>query len=229
MPNFKNTQKPETRNQKPEYAPDTLLSTEQIIEFAKKNGVDFGPGDAAERIRYFIKLGILPHAVRKSKKDENNQSISPPVGHFHGWTVDRLRLADKLYKKGASYPAIAQKIKKIEARENTTFKNAVNFDDQTAPVIPQESKPIANTRPAINLFPRMGLSEKEIERRFKQHEVKVRNLVEEELKLAVTKPTFTPSPNRFLQTARIFLLLTIVAGLSMAVFYAGSKLTCVKD
>ena len=117
MPKFKKTQNRPSPNQQQDFAPDTPLSTEKIIEIAKEAGVDFGPGDAAERIRYFIKLGILPHAIRKSKKDENNQSISAPVGHLPAWTVKRLAQVDKLYKKGASYPVIAEKIKKIEAPE----------------------------------------------------------------------------------------------------------------
>ena len=45
---------------------DTLLPLEKIISLAKRNGVKFGSGNAKERIRYFIKLGILPHAARKS-------------------------------------------------------------------------------------------------------------------------------------------------------------------
>ena len=75
MPFFKTrNQKAEHRNsstlkfknegQKPE-SPETLLPLEKIISLAKKNGVLFGSGSAKERIRYFIKLGILPHAVRK--------------------------------------------------------------------------------------------------------------------------------------------------------------------
>ena len=224
MQKLKKTQNRPSPNQQQDFAPDTPLSTEKIIEIAKEAGVDFGPGDAAERIRYFIKLGILPHAIRKSKKDENNQSISAPVGHLPAWTVKRLAQVDKLYKKGASYPVIAEKIKKIEARENKRFESAEISEDQPVQTAVQDSKPIVSARPAINFFPRVGLSEKEIERRFKEHEVKVRNIVEEELRLATKKPALSLAPNRFLQAARIFLLLTIVAGLSTALFYAGSKL-----
>src|SRR3989344_4683732 len=238
MPKFKKTQKQVSPNssslslraegQQQDFAPDTLLSTEKIIELAKEAGVDFGPGDAAERIRYFIKLGILPHAVRKTPDPTLSTTHYPlpttPVGHLPAWTIKRLIQADKVYKKGASYPAIAQKIKKIEARENRKFESPEISEEMPAQTAAPDSQPIVTGRPAINLFPRVGLSEKEIERRFKEHEVKVRNIVEEELRLAVKKPPPPLPPNRFLQTARIFLLLAIVTGLSTAVFYAGSKL-----
>src|SRR3989304_3584394 len=98
MPKFKVNQKPETRNQKPEYSPDTLLSTKKIIELAKEAGVDFGPGDAAERIRYFIKLGILPHAVRKTPDPSLSTTHHPlpttPVGHLPARAIKRLIQAD---------------------------------------------------------------------------------------------------------------------------------------
>ena len=45
--------------------PETLIPTKKIIELAQRLGVDFGAGNPEERIRYYIKLGLLPHAVRK--------------------------------------------------------------------------------------------------------------------------------------------------------------------
>ena len=67
MPKFRNI--PKSSSKKNLHAPlfeeQTILPTDQIIDHARKAGVDFGPGDPAERIRYFIKLGILPHMVRK--------------------------------------------------------------------------------------------------------------------------------------------------------------------
>lgn len=67
MPIFKkNSQGKSKQNISPTLFPkESLLPTENIINLAKKAGVDFGPGNANERIRYFIKLGILPHAIRK--------------------------------------------------------------------------------------------------------------------------------------------------------------------
>jgi mevalonate kinase len=44
-----------------------LIPTKKVIEEAKNLGVDFGPGDAAERIRYFIKLGPASPCHRESQ------------------------------------------------------------------------------------------------------------------------------------------------------------------
>src|SRR3990172_4049830 len=84
-----------TEGRKP-YTSDTLLPLEKIISLAKKNGVKFGSGNAKERIRYFIKLGILPHAVRKVSTrlrttDYRLQTsgASAPIAHLPYWTVDR--------------------------------------------------------------------------------------------------------------------------------------------
>ena len=42
-----------------------LILTDVLISNAKSNGVKFGFGDPINRIRYFIKLGLLPNQVRK--------------------------------------------------------------------------------------------------------------------------------------------------------------------
>src|SRR3989344_6250435 len=83
---------PKTEGQKT-YSPETLLPLEKIISLAKKNGVKFGSGNAKERIRYFIKLGILPYAVRKVSNrlqttDYQLQTTgaSAPVAHLPYWT-----------------------------------------------------------------------------------------------------------------------------------------------
>ena len=66
------TDQPATSNQLPA---DTLIPTEKIIALARARNVDFGPGDANERIRYFIKLGILPHQKRKAHRSSGNQAL----------------------------------------------------------------------------------------------------------------------------------------------------------
>src|SRR3989344_9635628 len=84
MPFFNRNQKPlktpsksllgrQANNQKL-FDSNTLLPVEKIIALAKKNGVNMGRGNVKERIRYFIKLGILPHAVRKSTVKVARQS-----------------------------------------------------------------------------------------------------------------------------------------------------------
>jgi len=44
---------------------EKLISIDEVIERAKKLGVDFGKGDPRNRLRYYVKIGLLPHAKRK--------------------------------------------------------------------------------------------------------------------------------------------------------------------
>src|SRR3990167_2487224 len=116
---------PQKNSQTPSNSDQTLLATEVIIKIAKSQGVDFGTGNTQERIRYFIKLGLLPLAVRKSNvksQSQKNSSLSTltkdsPVGHLPNWTVERLKYIQKLYDQGFSYPKIAGMIKSEKSRE----------------------------------------------------------------------------------------------------------------
>jgi len=47
-----------------------LISINEVIERAKKLGVDFGKGDPRNRLRYYVKIGLLPHAQRKVFKNK---------------------------------------------------------------------------------------------------------------------------------------------------------------
>ncbi|HLA03922.1 MAG TPA: hypothetical protein VJ065_01660, partial [Patescibacteria group bacterium] len=231
MPFFKTRdQKPEPRNSsilnannegRKLESPETLLPLEKLIALAKKNGVNFGSGNPQERIRYFIKMGLLPHALRKAKRGKNNKTLTQPVSHLPYWTVERLIQIHELTEKGLTFRKIAKNFANSQKRQDSKAKRSILEASDAADF----QKPIVKEVKSINILPRFGVSEKQISKKFKEHEVKVRNIVEEELRLAVTKPAFTASPNRFLQAARIFLLLTIIAGLSTAVFYTGSKLT----
>src|SRR3989344_1839746 len=88
--------------------PDTLLPTEKIIELAKTGGANFGSGNPLERIRYYIKLVIIPHATRKSP---NSKKGLAPVGHLPYKTVELLVAIESLKTQGLSYPQIAKKLK----------------------------------------------------------------------------------------------------------------------
>lgn len=45
---------------------DTVwIPTHEIIKLARQNNIDLGNGNPEHRIRYLIKLGILPHQIRK--------------------------------------------------------------------------------------------------------------------------------------------------------------------
>ena len=175
MPKFRNI--PSSSSKKNLHAPlfeeQTLLTTNQIIDHAIKTGVDFGPGDPAERIRYFIKLGILPHAVKKrpgNLSTVNGQLSTVPIGHLPYSCVKKLIDVDRLYKKGLSYPQIAQKL---------TSEEKIKTEQEEARQSPQKAKPIEDPKPRIIYVQKIG--NKDIKDTLKQHELKLEKLVRDEL------------------------------------------------
>src|SRR3989344_3719317 len=178
MPKFRNI--PSSSSKKNLHAPlfeeQTLLTTNQIIDLARKAGVDFGPGDPAERIRYFIKLGILPHMVRKIPDKTSDFRLqtsdlpATPVGHLAYSSTKKLIDVDRLYKKGYSYPQIAQKLSSEEE---------VKAEQEEARQSPQKANPIKDTKPRIIYVQKIG--NKDIKDTLKQHELKLEKLVRDEL------------------------------------------------
>src|SRR3990172_3690213 len=73
-----------------------LLPISEIIKRALERGVDFGSGNPENRIRYYIKFGLLPHAKRKSFND------AAPTAAFKLEVVDRIVQIEKLRKRGKS-------------------------------------------------------------------------------------------------------------------------------
>ena len=169
-------------------SPDTLLPTSEIIDIAKKSGVDFGPGNSLERIRYFIKLQILPHAVRKStvkadsqSKSSQNSSLSTLTnhsisGHLPYSAVSTLIKIQRLYQEGLSYPKIAQKLKN-EQTGNIMAKKPLASSGAKA----QIKKPIGKQIHSINFFPKIGISEKSFADKLKDHERNLSRIIDRKL------------------------------------------------
>ena len=85
---------------------ESLISVEKIIEEAKAKGIDFGKGDPYNRLRYYTKIGWLPHMKRK----KNDEETSITTGHYPKWALNRLIQIETLKKKGLSNDEIAKKI-----------------------------------------------------------------------------------------------------------------------
>jgi DNA-binding transcriptional MerR regulator len=83
---------------------DEFISIEKLIKTAKGKGLDFGTGDPYNRLRYYTKIGWLPHMVRKIDKRGNIK------GHYPAWSVDRLLLIEDLKNKGYSNEEITEKL-----------------------------------------------------------------------------------------------------------------------
>jgi len=95
---------------------ENLISIEEIIERAKKLGVDFGKGDPKNRLRYYTKIGLIPHAQRASFNG------SPPVGAYHQEVIPILVSIDKKLKEGKSILQIKRELETEKEREIESAK-----------------------------------------------------------------------------------------------------------
>src|SRR3989344_5152905 len=155
-----------------EYSKSRLLPTKRVIEITQNLGVNWGMGNPLERIRYFIKLGILPHAIRKSTSiEELGHEFN--AGHLPAWAIKRLIFVNNLSKKGYSFPQIAKKIKKIE-------QNKLEHNESNNTKIDQKQ---STSGPAqrVALFSKTGLSEKDVSKRLKLHERNIIRFIDRKL------------------------------------------------
>ncbi len=93
-----------------------LLNTEEIIERAKQLGVDFGKGDPYNRLRYYTKMGWLPHMTRQKDPEGNIR------GHYPESVVEQLVIIEKMKTDGMQNEDIA---KKLETKNK--FSNLLTF------------------------------------------------------------------------------------------------------
>lgn len=80
-----------------------FLSVDETIEKAKTQGVDFGTGKPYNRLRYYTKLGWIPHMERKGPNVQ---------GHYPNWVIGRLKFIQELKDKGYSNDEITEEIEK---------------------------------------------------------------------------------------------------------------------
>ncbi|MCH7951924.1 MerR family transcriptional regulator, partial [Patescibacteria group bacterium] len=72
-----------------------LLPISEIISLAQTEGIDLGRGDPYHRLRYFIKLGLLPNAKRQT-----NPTNGKVEGHFPQSVLETLRTINELDHQG---------------------------------------------------------------------------------------------------------------------------------
>jgi hypothetical protein len=85
---------------------EKLISIDDLITKAKAFGVDFGKGDPKNRLRYYVKIGLLPHAKRKSFNG------LPPTGAFPIEVLSTLISIDRKIKEGKSILEIKRELEK---------------------------------------------------------------------------------------------------------------------
>jgi hypothetical protein len=95
---------------------ENLISIDEVIERAKRLGVDFGKGDPRNRLRYYVKIGLLPHAQRKVFK--NNL----PEGAYPEEIVWKLFEIDRMIKAGKGILQIKREFEEREKKEREKEK-----------------------------------------------------------------------------------------------------------
>lgn len=84
---------------------EELISVDNLIEEAKTRSIDFGKGDPYNRLRYYTKIGWLPHMIRK--KDEKGSTR----GHYPLSAIERLITIEDLKAKNFSNVEISKQLK----------------------------------------------------------------------------------------------------------------------
>lgn len=90
---------------------DDFISIDKLIKQAKSKGVNFGTGDPYNRLRYYTKIGWLPHMVRKADKTGNIK------GHYPQSSLQTLILIEDFKSQGATNEEIAKKLDNKSKKE----------------------------------------------------------------------------------------------------------------
>ncbi|HOM77767.1 MAG TPA: MerR family transcriptional regulator [bacterium] len=105
---------------------DKLISAEELIKKAQELGINFGKGEPYNRLRYYTKMGWIPHMQRKGRDVK---------GHYPWWVINRLRYIEELRKKGLSKEKITEEVIKIEKLENIKNKYLTKKNKKIALII----------------------------------------------------------------------------------------------
>ncbi len=119
---------------------ENLISIDDIILRAKNRGVDFGKGDPRERLRYLTKIGLLPHAQRKSFT-----SGQPPNGAYPEYVVELLTEIDEKIKSGKSI----QELKKEKERKNLIDNSYAAYISPVQEEIKEIQVPVKETHSPV--------------------------------------------------------------------------------
>lgn len=94
-----------------------LIDIDTLLKETKKQGIKLGKGNPYNRLRYYTKIGLLPHMERKKTESGTTQ------GHYPEWVIDRLKEIENFKNAGLSNEEI---LKKIESSNKLqTFKNTL--------------------------------------------------------------------------------------------------------
>lgn len=106
---------------------ENLISIDEIIIKAKILGINLGKGNPRERLRYLTKIGLIPHAERKSFNGQR------PNGAYPEYVIEILKEIDQKIKAGKSI----QEIKKEKER-----KELLSSYNKIGPIFDINIKPL---------------------------------------------------------------------------------------
>jgi len=106
---------------------EKLISIDEVIERAKRLGVDFGKGDPRNRLRYYVKIGLLPHAKRKAFKNKF------PEGAYPEEIVWKLFEIDRMIKAGKGILQIKKEMEEKERKEKERVFVLPKFEEKVIP------------------------------------------------------------------------------------------------
>jgi hypothetical protein len=115
--NYKNLKMGNNKNLKMENNKEKLISINEVIERAKKLGVDFGKANPKNRIRYYVKLGLLPNVQRKIFKKNGK-----PEGAYPEEIVWRLFEIDRKIKEGKTILEIKKEMEEKNSEKEKIFE-----------------------------------------------------------------------------------------------------------
>ncbi len=88
----------------------SLIKIGDLIQEAKRNKIDLGKGNPYNRLRYYTKIGWLPHMERKKE-----------ASFYPSWALKRLLLIEQLRTKNLSNSQIQRKINFLNKFQNIQY------------------------------------------------------------------------------------------------------------
>lgn len=86
-----------------------LVSIKKLIEICEQEKIDLGKGDPYNRLRYYTKMGWLPHTTKKSNEKLEIEGFYPL------WVIETLKEIEKLRSQKLSNQEISQKINTLNS------------------------------------------------------------------------------------------------------------------
>lgn len=96
-----------------------LISVEELIKVLKENNINFGKGDPYNRLRYYTKIGLIPHMIRKKNSNNTNS------GHYPKEVINKIIEIEKLKETGLSNEEILESFSIRPENNETNYLNLI--------------------------------------------------------------------------------------------------------